>query len=171
LKKDFKKEKMINLLRELIKDSSKSDRDLAKILGVSQPTVSRMRKKLVDEEMIIGYSIFPNFYKMGYRILAITFVNLKQKYSQLDKRNEGLIQTRKWMMGQPNVIFCDTCRGMNVDGGMISFHKSYEDFDNFMNQHNIELEKFLLDSKTVLFNLGKHETIKPFHFKYLAEDS
>lgn len=166
----LKKQKMINLLRELIKDSSKSDRDLAKILEVSQPTVSRMRKMLIEEEMIVGYSVIPNFYKMGYKILALTFVKLKQEYSQLNKRNEGLIETRKWMMSKPNVIFCDTCRGMDVDGGMISFHKSYEDFDNFMVQHNIEIHKFLLDTKTVLFNLGKHESIKPFHFKYLAED-
>jgi len=43
---------MTKLLFALLKDSKKSDRQLAKILGVSQATVSRTRSRLVSEGMI-----------------------------------------------------------------------------------------------------------------------
>ena len=41
------KKRMMSLLLELLKDSKRSDRELAKVLGVSQPTVTRMRQRLV----------------------------------------------------------------------------------------------------------------------------
>ena len=40
------KKRMMSLLLELLKDSKRSDRELAKILGVSQPTITRLRHKL-----------------------------------------------------------------------------------------------------------------------------
>ncbi|MDH5391251.1 MAG: helix-turn-helix domain-containing protein, partial [Candidatus Bathyarchaeota archaeon] len=40
---------MTSLLLELLKDSKRSDREIAKVLGVSQPTVSRMRWRLEEE--------------------------------------------------------------------------------------------------------------------------
>jgi len=42
----MKQEKLLKLLFELIKNSKRSDRDLAKILDISQPTVTRLRKVL-----------------------------------------------------------------------------------------------------------------------------
>jgi len=44
------RERMLRLLLELLKDSKRSDRELAKVLGVSQPTVSRTRSRLVSYE-------------------------------------------------------------------------------------------------------------------------
>ena len=43
------KDRMMKVLLELLKDSKRSDRELAKVLGVSQPTVSRTRWRLVKE--------------------------------------------------------------------------------------------------------------------------
>jgi DNA-binding Lrp family transcriptional regulator len=43
------KEQMKRLLFELLTNSRRSDRDLARTLGVSQPTITRMREKLVEE--------------------------------------------------------------------------------------------------------------------------
>jgi len=63
---------MMSLLLELLKHSKRSDRELAKILGVSQPTVSRMRDRLVKEGMIKEWTIIPDFAKMGYEIMAIS---------------------------------------------------------------------------------------------------
>ena len=71
------KKKMMKLLLELLKDSKRSDRELAKVLGVSQPTVSRMRSKLVKEGVIKSFTVIPDFVKMGYEILAITLVKTK----------------------------------------------------------------------------------------------
>ncbi len=37
------------LVSELMKNSRRSDRELARVLGISQPTVSRMLRKLKKE--------------------------------------------------------------------------------------------------------------------------
>jgi DNA-binding Lrp family transcriptional regulator len=68
----------LRLVSELMKNSRRSDRELAKTIGVSQPTVSRAVKRLEKEGYIQEYTIIPNFVKLGYRILALTFVKLKQ---------------------------------------------------------------------------------------------
>lgn len=42
----MKEKSMIKLLLEMMKNSRRSSRDLAKVLGVSQPTVTRTRQRL-----------------------------------------------------------------------------------------------------------------------------
>ena len=71
------------LLFELMKDSHRSDRRLAKALGVSQPTVTRRRATL-EENFIEGYTVIPKFGKIGFEIAAFTFLKskLKQKTGQ-----------------------------------------------------------------------------------------
>jgi DNA-binding Lrp family transcriptional regulator len=163
-------EKMMRLLHEMIKDSSKSDRQLAKVLNVSQPTISRMRKKIVAEDMIRGYSVIPNFYKMGYEIMVLTFIDTKHNYASKKIREEGFKKVQKWMMSKSNVIFCDFCRGMGMNGVMVSFHKSYKDFDEFMFDHNNELGPIMNDVQNVIINMAEHPIVKAFSFAYLAND-
>jgi DNA-binding MarR family transcriptional regulator len=45
----MKQENLIRLFFELIKNSKRSDRDLARILDISQPIVTRLRKVLEKE--------------------------------------------------------------------------------------------------------------------------
>jgi len=52
------------LISELMKDSRRSDRELAQAIGVSQPTVSRTIKKLEKEGYIKEYTIIPDFHKL-----------------------------------------------------------------------------------------------------------
>lgn len=163
-------DKITELLYELIKDCNRSDRDLAKVLNVSQPTVSRMKKKITEENMVLGYSAIPDFYKMGYKLMVLTLVNTKHNFASEKTRIEGFNAVQKWMMSKPNVVFCDFCRGMGMNGIMLSFHKSYEDFDKFMFDHNRTLGAIMNDVQNVIINLGKHNRVKPFHFSYLAED-
>lgn len=161
---------MMNLLHEILRDSNRSDRELAKVLGVSQPTISRMRKKLVDEKMINSYTVIPVFSKMGYRIMVFTFVKTTNVFAAKEIREKWYNKIKEWTNKKPNIIFTDNCRGMGVDGGMISLHKSYDDFDRFINEHNQEFGIIISDIKNIFFNLENHEKIKPFHFKYLADD-
>jgi DNA-binding Lrp family transcriptional regulator len=42
----MKKEAEVNLIVELMKNSKKSDRELARAIGVSQPTITRLRGRL-----------------------------------------------------------------------------------------------------------------------------
>lgn len=163
-------DKMTELIFELLKDCNRSDRDFAKVLKVSQPTISRMRKKIVEEKMVLGFSAIPNFYSMGYRLMVITLVKNKHNFASTKTREEGFNKVQKWMMSKPNVVFCDFCRGMGMNGIMISFHKSYEEFDTFMTEHNNKLGSILNDTQNIIVNLGEHKVVKPFHFSYLSED-
>jgi len=52
----MKREKLLKLLFALIKNSKRSDRDLAKTLGFSQPTVTRLRQTL-EKEAVKQYTL------------------------------------------------------------------------------------------------------------------
>jgi len=62
------KQKMMDLLYELMKNSKRSDRELAKVVKVSQPTITRMRKNLEKKEYIREYTIVPAVEKLGFEL-------------------------------------------------------------------------------------------------------
>ncbi len=72
----------LRLISELMKNSRRSDRELAKAIDVSQPTVSRMIKKLESEDIIKEYAMIPDFHKLEFEILAITFFNVEKEPDQ-----------------------------------------------------------------------------------------
>ena len=88
------------LLFELMKNAKRSDRQLAKLMGVSQPTVSR-RRAFVEKELIDGYTTVPKWEKLGYEILAITLIKTKsglaskEKYVSVRKRGYIFFLRRK----------------------------------------------------------------------------
>jgi len=151
-----------------LKNSKRSDRELAKVLGVSQPTVSR-RKAFLEKELIDGYTIIPKWEKLGYEILAFTFVKSKQALGMKEKFKAARERGTKWVMTQHNIIMSGGCRGMGVDGFMILVHKGYSDFDKFMFDHKREMGDFVDSVQSVLVNLGGSEILKSLHLKYLAE--
>ena len=169
MKKSNKKLVKIELLHELLKDSSRSDRELSKVIGVSQPTVSKMKKTLLDQGVIQGFTMIPNFSEMGYTILALTLVKMKPLFSSEEYKN-GHEKSKKWVNEESNIIFADYCRGMDMDALMISFHKSYQYFDKFIKRHNQKFGYLLHDVQNILINLVGDDCLKPFHFKYLAEN-
>jgi DNA-binding Lrp family transcriptional regulator len=64
----------VKVLAELMKNSRKSDRELAKAIGVSQPTVTRTRTKLEKKGIIKEYTLIPDFKQLGYQIMAVVFM-------------------------------------------------------------------------------------------------
>jgi len=64
----------VRLIAELMKNSRRSDRELAKAVGVSQPTVSRVIKRLEREGIIKEYTMIPDFRRLGYQIMGVTFI-------------------------------------------------------------------------------------------------
>jgi len=158
----------IKILFELMKDARRSDRALAKVLGMSQPTVTR-RRTLLEKELIDGYTAIPKWEKIGYCLFAMTFIKIKpvlatkEKYQSVRKR--GL----EWLMSQPNIIMSGACRGMGVDSFMISLHTTYSDYDEFMRSYRLEMGEFIDNVECILVNLCGKELLKPLNFKYLTE--
>ena len=155
------------LLFELMKDSHRSDRQLAKALGVSQPTVTR-RRAILEENYIEGYTIIPKFGKIGFEIAAFTLLKSKLKQKTGKERDEALKKLNEWYMKQPNVLVVQDGRGMGWDAICVSVHKDFSDFAEFMRAQESELSDWIVESQTFNADLKPGIAIKQFHLKYLA---
>ena len=151
---------MMKLLLELLKDSKRSDMEIAKSMGVSQPTISRMRQRLTDEGIIQEFTVIPDFVKVGFQIMVISSFKYK-----VAKDIEGL---KKLMMARPNVIFSSIAEGMGKNGIIISFHKSYPEFSKFISNLRAEGKDMIDDLDSMLVSL-ENQIVKPLSLKYLAE--
>jgi DNA-binding Lrp family transcriptional regulator len=61
-----------------MKNSRRSDRELARVLRVSQPTVTRTRTRLEKEGIIKEYTMIPDFVKLGYQIMGVSLAKLDE---------------------------------------------------------------------------------------------
>lgn len=156
------------LLAELIRNSRRSDRELAKVLNISQPTVTR-RRALIEKELIDGYTTIPRWEKLGYELFAITFMKIKTSIASKEKYSETRKKGLEWVTKQPCIIMSGACRGMGVDSFMISIHKSYKDYDDFLRNNRLELGEYIEDVRSILVNLGGKEILKPLGFMHVFE--
>jgi len=158
------REKEIKLLFELLKNSKRSDRDIAKILGVSQPTITRLRTKLQKEGVIREYTIIPDWEKIGYELTAFTYFSLVGGRTLNAK-------ARECAMERPNVIFASGGEGMGMNGVMISMHKDYSDFLNFTAHFRMKWAENLKSMQSFVVTLKPNDLlmIKPFSYSYLAK--
>ena len=155
------------LLFELMKDSHRSDRQLAKALGVSQPTITR-RRTMLEQNYIEGYTIIPKFGQIGFEISAFTFIKSKLKQKTGQEKAEAVKKLREWYLKQPNVILFSDGRGMGWDAVCISIHENYANFSAFIRVLESELADWVIESQTFNCDLKSGLNIKPFHLKYLA---
>jgi DNA-binding Lrp family transcriptional regulator len=156
------------LLFELMKNSHRSDRQLAKALGVSQPTVTR-RRAMLEKNYIEGYTIIPKFGQIGFGIAAFTFLKSKLKQKTGKEKDETLKKMKEWYMNQPNVVLVQDGRGMGWDAICISLHQSFSDCAAFIRAQDSELSEWIIESQTFHADLKPGIAIKPFHLKYLAK--
>ena len=152
------------LLLELFKNSKRSDRDLAKTLKVSQPTITRARHRLEKNGMIEDYTIIPNFRKMGFEIMALTFVKMRPDVLMGETKEK----TKKYAAEFPNVIFASGGKGLGMTGVIISFHKNYTDYNKQLNMLRVDLKEITEDIQTFLIAIGEGE-YKRFSLKHLKD--
>lgn len=151
----------VGLLSELLRDSKRSDRDLAKLLKVSQPTITRVRHKLVKDGLIRQFTIVPDFAKLGFEIFAISCFKSKVKEESAEK-------ARKVTMSKPNIVLAAECDGMGMNVVLVSLHKNYSDYVNFMRELRLEGGTDMESSSSLIVSLNG-TVVKPFSLKYLAE--
>jgi len=160
----MRKELPQKLLRELLKNSKRSDRDIAKILKVSQPTLTRARHKLEKDGMIRDYTVIPDFRKMGFEILALTFVKMRSEILTPEVMEEA----RKYAVKWPNAIFASTGEGLGMTGVIMSFHQDYTDYHRKLNLLRVDWKEFTEDIQSFVVSLEEGE-LKRFSLTYLKD--
>lgn len=159
----MRKELPQQLLRELLKNSKRSDRQLAKILKVSQPTITRARHGLEKSGIIRDYTVIPNFRDMGFEILAITLVKLDPRFIT----PENIKEAAKYAAKFPNAILSSMGEGLGMNGVVISIHKNYTEYHRHLNLLRTDWNKMLSAIQSFIIPLGKGE-FKKFSLSYLA---
>ncbi len=148
-------DKAPKLLYELVKNSRRSDRDLAKTLGFSQPTVTRTRRKLEDEKYVLQYTAIPDFAKLGFELVAFTFVQW------LPEEKTRVTSPYKWLESNPRVLFVAEGNGLEGKSAIIAtMHRNYTDYSKFI----AELQKIKTLQTMSLFisaltDIKKHFTL------------
>ncbi|UCG45192.1 MAG: Lrp/AsnC family transcriptional regulator [Candidatus Bathyarchaeota archaeon] len=155
------KRTMRKILVEMLRDSKRSDREIAKLVGVSQPTVTRTRSKLVKEGMIKEFTVIPNLSEMGFEIMAINCFRSRVRKELADKAEEVT-------MNSPNILFSARCQGGGKNGLIISLHKNYTDYSRFISSIIAEGGDDIEENETYLISLNDFIP-KPFSFEGIAK--
>jgi DNA-binding Lrp family transcriptional regulator len=153
----------LRLISELMKNSFRSDRELAKTLGVSQPTVSRIKARLEKEVYILEYTIIPNFKKLGYHLYALTFFAMNKDMSPSEMQKAIEAGLRRVSEVPLNVVLIERGIGLGFDSFMASFHKDYASYTSLMEK--VKTSKYLDVSKVESFIVNLDDEV---HYRYLT---
>jgi len=122
----------LRLISELLKDSRRSDRQLAKSIGVSQPTVTRTVRKLREAGYIKEFTIIPDFKKLGFQILAFSTFKLTEQVPSEQLKEERILIRKDFMKKPLAHIIGMSGTGLNADRMIVSFHESYSSYSGFL---------------------------------------
>ena len=170
------------ILSELIRNAKTSDRKIAKLLEVSQPTITRRRDKL-EKESLLDYTVIPNLVQLGFEILAFHFILWKTESlyrhkhrheyefskEELEKVRKHMRRVNAILSEHPSIVFSSTGQGLGMSRIIISVHKRYSDFVGFKDEIERELGLFFTRFESFLVSLKSDRTLRNLTFKYLAD--
>ena len=122
----------LKLIAELMKNSRRSDRELAKALRISQPTVSRIIKRLEKMGIIREYTMIPDFAKLGYKLMGVSFIKLEEPQSALisSELEKAVIEVEK---NNPHAsLMAVDGVGLQKDRMFITFYEDYSAYSSAM---------------------------------------
>jgi DNA-binding Lrp family transcriptional regulator len=141
----------LKIVSELMKNSRRSDRELAKAIGVSQPTVSRTIAKLQKDGVLKEWTVIPDFNKLGYQICALTFADFETP-TDLQALRKLVEQYGERLAEIPQAVMIERGLGEGANGVVISFHENYSKFlefqrwlQQFSSSSKFKLHSFLID--------------------------
>lgn len=98
------------------------------LFGRSQPTISRTIKKLEREGTIKEYTMIPDFRRLGFNLMSVSFVKYKEGTPASDiakmRNTARQLETER---GLPYLLAMKGM-GMNSDSILIMFHKDYSSY-------------------------------------------
>jgi DNA-binding Lrp family transcriptional regulator len=128
----FLKDTELKILIELLKNSRRSDREISKAVGLSQPTVSRTINKLKQEGYIKEFTIIPDFKKLGFQIMSVIISKVKEEVKP-DAFEEVRRRVRSDEKENPHaLLLAYTGMGLNGDRATILLSQSYSDYAAFI---------------------------------------
>lgn len=159
----------LKLVAELMKNSHRSDRELAKVLKVSQPTVTRTRANLEKEGFIREYTVIPDFARLGFQLAAITLVKARENLTEEElKRAQQIAHKDVEREPQDTIVLLNRGMGGGYDFVFISFHKDYSDYAARLR----ELKEYFFvntsDTLSFLINLNDKNQYRNLTFSTLA---
>jgi DNA-binding Lrp family transcriptional regulator len=141
------RQNMIKLLYEMMKNSKRSDREIARIIGVSQPTITRMRQRLEKRGYIRDYTVIPDLDKLGYEVVAFTLMATANSNLKSENMN-------KWIESNPRIVFSASGEGIRGKNSiMVSIHKDFTDYSKFMSEVRSEMPNKIKDINSFLVPL------------------
>jgi DNA-binding Lrp family transcriptional regulator len=152
------------IISELIKNSRLSDRQVAKKLGTSQPTVTRRRTQL-EKEGMLDYTGVPDLKKLGFEILAFTF----GKWSFQKHPDSHVEEIKEFIRKHPGTIFMSTGSGFGWDRVCISVHKDYSDYSKVMQDFKSEWGQYCESFSSFIVSLQSDNVLRNLSFKHLTK--
>jgi len=149
------KEIELKVISELMKNSRRSDRELAKAVGVSQPTVSRTIQKLEKKGIIKEYTMIPDFEKLGYDLLAMILIKYKENldaasFAEEDRRGIERLRSEE----SAEVVMTERGIGLGYDVMVLAYEKDYSSYTrlldkirNYKNTEPTKIEGFIVNLK------------------------
>jgi len=156
------------VLSTLMVNSKLSDRELAKAIGSSQPTVTRTRRRLNEKGYIKEYTVIPDFSKLGFEIMAFTFTRFKKALSeeQLRKIREAAREMER--ESRYSAIMVLTGHGLGFDRVVVSFHENYGSFVKFLKMTKRLPFLDLMDIDSFVVSLSAEDHYMPCTMSGLA---
>jgi DNA-binding Lrp family transcriptional regulator len=159
----------LRLVLELMKNSRRSDRELAEAIGVSQATVSKKIRKLEKEDVLKEYTVIPDFRKLGFEIMAITLVALKKEPKQEELKVMKRIGKEIEKAHPIALLLGMDGMGLGFSRVFVSFHENYSSYVELRRivQSNASLvDASHVESFVVTLDSGGH--FQPLTFSTIA---
>ncbi len=157
------------VLSELMKNSRKSDRNMAKEIDHSQPTVTRTRHKLEKSGIIKEYTLIPDLRELGIEVLAFTFGHWSPQMLEKHPEDVRVEKAKKFITEHPNVIFASSGHGLGMGRMIVTIHKNYSDYIKFMREAEDEWAGLLTKLESFVISLESDTVIRPLSFRTLME--
>jgi DNA-binding Lrp family transcriptional regulator len=153
----------LKLIAELMRNSRRSDRELARVVGVSQPTVSRAIAKLRKDGVIREFTVIPDYVKLGYGLVAFTLIKMKVDISKQELEKAREVSLRDMKHAPAKIVLFERGLGDGYVGILVSFHEDYSDYTRLKDM--MKQYPFLDTSATLSFILDLKDKI---HYRYLT---
>jgi len=154
-----KREKEV--LIHLIKNGKAPDKYIAKLLGTSQPTVTRIRRKLEKKGFIKSYKVWVDLEKVGIKLVVFTFFKIA------DSTNSEKIKRKilPYLYNVPQIVCVAEGEGMGKTSLIVSVHTSFKDYQDMIEKIRNAFGKFINEIEQFFVSIDR------FHKEFSLESA